>query len=499
MTVVLFCEHVSKSYPGVRSLDDVGITIRAGTIHALVGENGAGKSTLVRILSGSVEPDAGAIEFKGKKMPLKPSRTAKRAGIHVVHQELMLFPDLTVTENVFVGQELHTRFGLLDHGEMRRRAKRILEELGTDIDVDADVSGLSIADQQMVEIARAFVGSVDVLILDEPTAVISGREVELLFDRLRKLRAQGVAIVYISHRLEEIFELADELTVLKDGKFVASRSIEGMSRAELVRLMVGRELGELYPAKRGAAPAKPVLQVRQLGDGARVRSVCLTVNAGEILGLAGMVGSGRTEFAELVYGARQPTTGSIEFEGAAYSPSIGKSIAAGVALLTEDRKSQGLMLNLSVAANITAPRLREVSSGGVIALARENRLAGNEIAALSIAGAKPATAVINLSGGNQQKVLFARWRAISKKLLILDEPTRGIDVGAKAEIYRIIRACADAGIAVLVISSEMQEVIGLSDRVAVMREGVIAGELEAGDITEEAIVHLATHGGERAA
>ena len=489
---VLSCEGLCKSYPGVKSLDDVGIEIAAGSIHALVGENGAGKSTLVAVLSGAVQPDSGTVYLEGVPTAHTSARVARESGIHVVHQELILFPDMTVAENIFLGEEPRTRLGMVDAPERRRCSAAILSDLGTRIDVDQRVRDLTVADQQMVEIARALVGKVKVLFLDEPTAVISGQEVDLLFDRLAQLKKQNVAIVYISHRLDEIFKIADEVTILKDGQLAGHKRVAEVTHDGLVSMMVGREISDLYPAKRPQTPGNIVLKLDGLSDHHMVKSVDLQLRAGEIVGIAGMVGSGRSELAELIFGLGKATAGSIEVNGQCFDPTPAKSISEGIGFLTEDRKRQGLMLNLGVAANISAPRLESLSALNVIRLQAETALAEAEINALRIAGARPATPVGNLSGGNQQKVLIARWRQISGVLLILDEPTRGVDIGAKSEIYKLIRDCAQNGVGILLISSEMQEIVGMSDRVIVMREGQVSGELNGSDISEEAILHLAT-------
>jgi ribose transport system ATP-binding protein len=491
---MLVCQNISKSYPGVKSLDGVSLNVAAGEVHALMGENGAGKSTLVRIIAGAAHPDGGSLVFDGREVSWSSARSARQAGLHVIHQELVLFGDMTVAENIFAGEEPRTRFGTIDHATMRRRSAEILRDLGAEIDIDREVGALTIADQQMVEIAKAFIGPVKLLILDEPTAVISGREAALLFDRLRRLKAQGVAIIYISHRLEEVFELADQATVLKDGKLVGSVRMADIDRDGLIRMMVGRELQDLYPPK----PAEPsngrtMLEVRGASDGGRLKSADLTLAAGEVLGIAGMVGSGRTELAEVIFGATALKAGSIVVDGEAVSkPTPKEQIARGIGFLTEDRKGEGLLLSLSVAVNISVPLLDDMSKAGFVPIAEERARARAEIASLKIAGAAPERPVVNLSGGNQQKVLFARWMAKSDKVLILDEPTRGVDVGAKAEIYRLIRQCAERGIGILVISSELPEIIGLCDRVLVMRAGETCGELRGEAITEEAILGLAT-------
>lgn len=491
----LSCEGLCKSYPGVQSLDNVGIEIAPGSIHALVGENGAGKSTLVAVLSGAIQPDTGILYMDGHPIEHPSTRAAKDAGIHVVHQELMLFSDMTVAENIFLGEEPKNWLGMMDRVEMRRRSATILSDLGTKIDVDQKVRNLSVADQQMVEIARALVGEVRVLFLDEPTAVISGREVKLLFEQLTQLKKQGVAIVYISHRLDEIFKIADEVTVLKDGRRTGHKMVTEVTHDGLVAMMVGREISDLYPTRPSNSTGPVVLKVDGLSDQKMVKSVTLQLKAGEILGIAGMVGSGRSALAELIFGLGRATAGSIEVNGHPFDPAPAKSISEGIGFLTEDRKRQGLMLNLSVAANISAPRLKMLSSWNVIQIEAERALAASEIDTLSIAGAWPATRVGNLSGGNQQKVLIARWRQISRTLIILDEPTRGVDIGAKSEIYRLIHDYAQSGVGILLISSDMPEIVGMSDRVIVMREGQVSGELKGSDISEETIAHLATQSG----
>jgi ribose transport system ATP-binding protein len=484
---------ISKSFPGVKSLQDIDFSASAGEIHALVGENGAGKSTLIKIISGAYVPDTGEIELDGSKVAWAGPRDAKRAGIHVIYQELVLFPELTVAENVFINDQPLTRFGILDYGLMQRRAEAALRRLGARIDVRRRVKELTVADQQMVEIARALVGSVKVLILDEPTAVISGKEVDLLFERLIALRAAGVAIIYISHRLEEIFRIADRVTVLKDGVRVASRSVTEVNRDQLISTMVGRELSDVFPPGRSIPHNAPILlRAEGISVGTRVKEVSLALKHGEVLGLAGLVGSGRTELAQAIFGGLPFDAGKVEIENKVFNrTSPRKSIEAGVGLLTEDRKGEGLFMHLSIAANIVAPRLGEIARGPFIDLRSENRIGAQEISRFSIAAPGPQATIAGLSGGSQQKVLFSRWVRTCRRVLLLDEPTRGIDVGAKVEIYRIIRRLADDGFAILMISSELLEIVGMCDRVLVMCEGTITGELSGATITEEAIMTLA--------
>lgn len=491
---MLTISNVSKSFPGVKALSEVHLDVKSGEIHALVGENGAGKSTLTRIIAGVHRPDEGSIEFDGEIVHWASPATAKAAGIHVIYQEFVLFPNLTVAENIFLGHERRGFLNGIDHARTLKDAKDLLVRLGVDIDPDALVAELSVADQQMVEIAKALVHKVKLLILDEPTAVIAGHEVELLFGRLRALRDDGVAIIYISHRLEEIFDLCDRVTVFKDGQFVATEPVSAMTHDTLVALMVGRDMSELFPPKaKVGQDSMVVLTAKDISVKGRVHKTSLELRAGEITALSGMVGAGRTELAMAIFGGIPMTGGEVTIGGETLhkiTPAL--AIQKGIGLLTEDRKGQGLAMLTDVATNITASDLGSVSQSGWLDQAKERAIAASEIETYRIACRGPQGAVLTMSGGNQQKVLVARWARTSKKVIIMDEPTRGVDVGAKAEIYRIMRQLADRGLAVLMISSEMPEVIGLADRVYVMREGVITGQLEAEEIDEQRIVQLAT-------
>lgn len=485
---------ITKSFPGVKSLDDVRFEARAGEIHALLGENGAGKSTLIKTIAGAYVPDAGTLRFDGEERRWTSPREAKDAGIHVIYQELLLFPDLDVAENIFIGRTPRNRFGLIDRKAMAKAADVILRRLGHRLDPTAKVGSLSVADQQMVEIAKAISGDVKLLILDEPTAAISGREAELLFERMRGLRDAGVCLIYISHRLEEIFATADRVTVLKDGRYVGTAPVGDLDTDRLVAMMVGRKLEDIFPRKAGAAHgAAPVLSVRNLAMPPWVSDVSFDLRPGEVLGLAGLVGAGRTETAHAVFGSSRKTSGTVCLDGRELVGNDPRaSVDAGLGFLTEDRKGEGLHMLLDVAANISSPRL-----GGLPALRRLDRgdeiaTAAADIARFRIAVPGPTHGVRALSGGNQQKILFARWAAAGHRVLILDEPTRGVDVGAKVEIYRIIRQLADKGVGILVISSELPEVIGLCDRVVVMREGSTTGEVSGPEVTEAAIMRLAT-------
>lgn len=491
---MLTISKVSKSFPGVRALSQVGLEARAGEIHALVGENGAGKSTLTKIIAGVIQPDEGAIEFDGEIVHWASPAAAKAAGIHVIYQEFVLFPNLTVAENIFLGHERRGFMNGIDHARTLQDARDLLNRLGVSIDPDALVSDLSVADQQMVEIAKALVHKVKLLILDEPTAVIAGHEVELLFGRLRALRDDGVAIIYISHRLEEIFALCDRVTVFKDGQFVVTEPVAAMTHDRLVSHMVGRDMSELFPPKARVGEERPVvLTARDVSVRGRVHNAGIELRAGEITALAGMVGAGRTELAMAIFGGIPMTSGEVSIGGETFrkmTPAL--AIQKGIGLLTEDRKGQGLAMMMDVATNISASDLASVSRSGWLDHGKELAVAGSEIETYRIACRGPQGAVLTMSGGNQQKVLVARWARTSKKVIIMDEPTRGVDVGAKAEIYRIMRDLAGKGLSVLMISSEMPEVIGLADRVYVMREGVITGQLGAGEINEQRIIQLAT-------
>ena len=486
--------HIVKSFPGVIALDDVSFEADAGEVHALVGENGAGKSTLIKTVAGAYRPEAGTVEYDGERRVWASPREARDAGIHVIYQELNLFPDLSVAENIFIGRQRRGRLGLVDRSAMERGAREILSRLGHDLDPGDRVKDLTVADRQMVEIAKAMVGEIKLLVLDEPTAVISGREADLLFERVAWLRSVGVCIIYISHRLEEIFRIADRVTVLKDGRYVGTHSAEELDRERLVAMMVGRELSDIYPEK--ALPpreAAPVLSVRNLRMPPRVREVNFDLHAGEILGLAGLIGSGRSETAHALFGSLPKESGAVTLAGETFNRLTPRdAIRRGMGFLTEDRKGEGLLMLLHAAANISAPSLRDFSRGPLLDRKAEIRAAKDEIERFRIAVPSPLTGVDKLSGGNQQKILFARWSRACRRVLILDEPTRGVDVGAKVDIYALIRGLADDGVGVLLISSELPEIVGLCTRVIVMRAGVVTGEVSADDIDETAIMRLAT-------
>jgi ribose transport system ATP-binding protein len=489
---------ISKTFPGVKALNDVRLSVYAGEVHALMGENGAGKSTLMKILSGAYTADPGGeIRVDGKPVHITGPLSAKAHGISIIYQELALSPNLTVAENIYLGRE--ARRGIaVDRAAMFAGCDDVLTRLGATFGPRTLAGDLSIAERQMVEVARAIHANSRILVMDEPTTALSNRETRRLFDLILRLKADGLAIVYISHRMAEVYELSERVSVLRDGAYVGTLPREEIRPESIVRMMVGRDLSSFYKKEHGGgSTGVPVLEVDRLGDGKRVKSGSFTVHAGEVLGLAGLVGAGRTELARLIYGAEKHTTGAIKLNGKTLSfHNPAEAIDAGVVYLTEDRKAQGLFLDMTVGENINLGVIvRDAVFGSWLDRrhARQRSLAA--IKSLTIRVPGPDMPVGALSGGNQQKVLFSRLLETQPKVLILDEPTRGVDIGAKSEIYRIIDDLAKRGAAVLVISSELPEIVGIADRVVVMREGETVGEVGGGSgiaITEENIMALAT-------
>lgn len=492
---------ISKTFLAVRALDNVSLTVYPGEVHSLMGENGAGKSTLMKILSGAYQADPGGeILIDGKPLVAGGPLAARNAGVAVIYQELCLAPNLTVAENIYVGRELrhgNGRWGTIDRPAMARGCLEVLKRLGASFGPETLVGTLSIAEQQLVEIARAVHTKARILVMDEPTTPLSSRETEHLFALIRQLRAEGLAIIYISHRMAEIYELSDRVSVLRDGTYVGSLDRASLSAERLVSMMVGRDISGFY--KKEHAPYDPghlLLSVRDVADGSRVHGCSLDLHAGEVLGIGGLVGAGRTELARLIFGGEPRMRGDVRIGGktfGAHSPR--DSIDAGLVYLTEDRKHQGLFLDMSVRDNINIAVAGRDGHGGVLDLARGAQRARDAISSLSIRVPHANVNAGALSGGNQQKVLLSRLLETKPRVLILDEPTRGVDIGAKSEIYRIINALAKAGVGVIVISSELPELIGIADRVLVMREGQIAGELggySGEPISQEAIIALAT-------
>ncbi len=498
ITPCLEMRGISKTFPGVKALNGVQLKAWGGEVLALMGENGAGKSTLMKILSGAHQADpGGTLLIDGAPVTITDPIAAKRHGIAIIYQELALAPNLTVAENIYLGVEPH-RGGRIDRGAMREGCRMVLDRLGAPFTPDTPVGTLSIAEQQLVEIARALHAKSKILVLDEPTTALSSRETDRLFALVRQLRADGIALIYISHRMAEVYELADRVTVLRDGGYVGTLSRDELSAEALVRMMVGRDLSSFYTKTHDPHGSRGpvVLEVRGMTDGGRrVQPCSFELHAGEVLGIAGLVGSGRTELARLIFGADRKAAGDVTLAGralVAHGPE--DALAAGLAYLTEDRKGLGLFLDLSCGTNINLGVIgRDARPGGVLNPAAGRRRARQAFEALRVRAASPEVTVGSLSGGNQQKVLLSRWLETGPKVLILDEPTRGVDIGAKSEIYRIIDELAKRGIGVIVISSELPEIVGVCDRVLVMREGRIAGAVGGpggAPVTQESIMAL---------
>jgi len=482
-----------KTFGPVVALADGTIELRAGEIHALVGENGAGKSTLVKILAGVHHPDAGEFLVDGEPVSFRSVADSKAAGVSVIYQEPTLFPDLSVAENIFIGRQPRGKARLISRARMRAAAAELFDRLGVPIDPDRSAEGLSIADQQIIEIAKAISIDARVLVMDEPTAALSGVEVDRLFAVARALRDRGAAILFISHRFEEVFALTDRITVMRDGRYIATHETAATDVESIVRQMVGRDIDQLFP-KTPATIGEPVLTVANLTRAGVFRDVSLEVRAGEIVGLAGLVGAGRTEVARAVFGVDDYDSGTVTLSGRALPRgSAQKAIDAGIGFVPEDRRKQGLVMDLSVARNATLALRNRLARLGVIFGPRERQEAQEWSARLQVKTGSMEYAVSTLSGGNQQKVVLAKWLATKPKLLIVDEPTRGIDVGTKSEVHRLLSDLAGRGIAILMISSELPEVLGMADRVVVMCEGRVTATIDRSDATPESVMHAATH------
>ena len=481
---------ISKSFPGVRALDEVDFGLEAGEVHALLGENGAGKSTLVKILAGATRPDSGSVELEGQPLSLRTPADAQRAGISAIYQEFSLVPHLNVAENIALGSE-PGHLGLISRRKIRSQARFALERFEMKLSPDRPVASLSVAERQMVEIARALSRDSRLLIMDEPTSALAAREIETLFRLIQRLQAAGVGIIYITHRMEEIFEIGDRVTVLRDGRNVGCRDIADTPASLLIRLMVDREIQEHYPP-RSSRPGPEVLRVDGLATDSGLEGISFALHRGEILGIGGLMGAGRTELARAVFGADRRVSGEIQIGGRRLPRKAepGDAIRSGLALLCEDRQREGLVLSLSVQHNLSLPSLKDVSWMGVISSRRERELSLRVFSQLRIKALNPDQRVLGLSGGNQQKVALGKWLLGRSTILILDEPTRGIDVGTKAEIYRIINQLVESGLGVLLISSDLPELIGLSDRILVLREGRLTGEFEVQSLTPQKLLTL---------
>ncbi len=490
--MLLEATGIEKRYGGVRALKHVSFDLRKGEVHALIGENGAGKSTLIKVLTGAVQADAGTVRLDGEVLEHNSPHLSRQKGIAAIYQQPAIFPDLTVAENIAMVNEPGGLFRGVDWAGRRARAKELIEAIGSDIDPDREAGTLTMPEQQLVEIAKALGANVRVLILDEPTASLTERETDRLFEIVRRLREGGAGIIYISHRLEELSRIADRITVLRDGETIETRDAEGTDSRTLIRLMAGRDLSAVFP-KRAVPIGKPVLSVEGLSSAAaRVRDVSFEVRAGEILGFAGLVGAGRTQLAETLFGLTPADSGTIRVAGSAVAARTpADAIAAGIAYVPEDRRRHGVVGELPVRANATLAILDRISKGALLRYSEERDFAAEWVKKLGVKTDGIDAPVSSLSGGNQQKVSIARWIATEPKVLILDEPTQGIDVGAKAECHRIMCDLAERGLAIVMISSELAEIMGMSDRVAVMRDGAIAGVMDRADATPESILTLA--------
>jgi ribose transport system ATP-binding protein len=493
---ILEVRGVTKRFPGVLALDDVSFGLGTGEVHALVGENGAGKSTLIKVVTGVHRPDEGEILFAGERVSFASPREAQEAGISTIYQDTNMVPLRSVAQNIFLGREPRNRFGLTDKARMKREAEEILGRYGIEADVTVPVRSLGVGVQQMVAVAKAVSLDARVVIMDEPTSSLEAREVETLFGVIRQLREDGVGVLYVSHRLEELYEICERVTVMRDGKVVHTGDLEELPRLQLIAAMLGREAPEIEErisssAAREHATGELVLEARGLTTHHAPRDVSIDVHAGEVVGLSGLLGSGRTETAKAMFGARHLDSGSVSVGGAEVDPgSPAQAIKSGLAFVPEDRKAEGIIPELSVRENIVAAALPRLSRAGFVSKKEQDALVERFMDRLGIKASGPDQPVGELSGGNQQKVMLARWLCLEPKVLLLDEPTQGIDVGAKAEVQRLISELAQDGLGVVMIDSEPEEIVESTDRVVVLRDGGVAGMLSGEDLTEQNLVHM---------
>lgn len=490
-SLLLEMRHIDKSFPGVHALKNVSMKLRSGEVLGLVGENGAGKSTLIKVLGGAHLPDSGSILIEGQSAHILSPTAAQQAGVSIIYQEFNLIPDLTVRENIFLGRE-KTRMGFVRAADEHRKTLQLFRKIGINIDANARCSELTVAQQQTVEIAKALSVNAKIIVMDEPTATLTTQEVEHLFAIIRDLKSHGLGIIYISHRLDEIFEVADRAMVLRDGEHVGTQDINDITREKLIEMMVGRPIESEFP-KRAARPGRERLRAEELCRGRAVRNVSFSIRAGEVLGFAGLVGAGRTETVRLIFGADKPDKGRIFIDGRKTDiRSPGDAIRNRICLLTEDRKGQGLVLIHSCRENFGLPNLDRFVRGMFLDQRRERKEFSGFVESLKIKISSHEQLAMNLSGGNQQKVVLAKWLARNADIVIFDEPTRGIDVGTKYEIYLLMNRLADEGKAIIMISSELPEILGMSDRIIVMHEGRIKGEItNVENTTQEHILSMA--------
>ncbi|MCU1639549.1 MAG: rbsA [Microbacteriaceae bacterium] len=487
-TPALEARDIVKRFDGVHALENACLSVREGEIHALLGENGAGKSTLIKVLTGIYSPDSGIMYRAGEEVEFANVRVANRAGVVALYQELSVIPSISVAENILLGEQTPSRGGMVQGKKLRRRARELLESIHQRVPLGMLAADLSPVQQTMVAFARALATDARILILDEPTASLTDTEIKELFAVLRSLRDRGVAIVYVSHRLEEVFELCDRLTIMRNGQTIVTKDVADSHIDEVISTMVGRSPGELYP-DRGTATTAVALSVKNL-DGRRVKNVSFDVHRGEVLGIGGLAGSGRSELLRILSGAQKHAAGEISVAGVPlpHSPGVGRALNAGIALVPEERRSQGVILGASIQDNIAVANISAVSTLGLVSGARIADITGRGMKDLQIKARSSRQHVSELSGGNQQKVVLAKMLARKPKVLLMDEPTRGIDVGTKAEIYRLIRQLAAGGTAVITVSSELPELIGMSDRIVIMHEGQISGEVTADEADEEVLL-----------
>ncbi|HEK9982882.1 TPA: sugar ABC transporter ATP-binding protein [Streptococcus equi subsp. zooepidemicus] len=484
---------ISKSFGTNKVLEKIDLVLHSGQVHALMGENGAGKSTLMNILTGLFPASSGTIVIDGVEKQFSNPQEAEAFGISFIHQEMNTWPDMTVLDNLFLGREIKGTFGLLDQKAMKEKAKRAFDRLGISIPLDLPIGSLSVGQQQLIEIAKSLLSEVSLLVMDEPTAALTDRETESLFQMIASLKKEGVGIVYISHRMEEIFRVTDLITVMRDGIIVDTKPTAETNPAELVKKMVGRDIDDYYPAK-AAELGELVFEVENL-SGECFKDISFQVRRGEILGFSGLMGAGRTEVMRAIFGLDKRTAGRIRLNGQDIQVTNPvQAIRAGIGFLTEDRKEEGLILDFSIKDNMTLPSHKDFSKNGFFDDKTSRDFVQKMIDRLRIKSGRPEMVVGNLSGGNQQKVVLAKWIGIAPKVLILDEPTRGVDVGAKREIYQLMNELAERGVPIVLVSSDLPEVLGVSDRIVVMHEGRITGELSRGEATQEKVMQLATGG-----